>query len=263
MDWIELGVGAFLGGVISIIIDHFFISENTERRIEYEIESTSIITEKISKDLAPAPSLKIQFGTERESEDVQVLTSSVIKIQNTGYTVVENANISPDDPIRIHAKDDARIYQTKILDTRGTANNFMVTPRFSKYIDIAFSFVNPMDGVKIQVFHSGKSGNALEIRGTIIGGPKIREKSHWKRDLKKILIVPAISSVLLGLVVFFLVPWTVQNVLGTPVQLGILNLAVLFLIVFLSLTFAIVYVEKVYDYAMPKILERVFNDKEW
>ncbi len=263
MDWIELGVGAFLGGVISIIIDHFFISENTERRIEYEIESTSIITEMISKDLAPAPSLKIQFGTERESEDVQVLTSSVIKIQNTGYTVVENANISPDDPIRIHARDDARIYQTKILDTRGTANNFLVTPRFSKYIDIAFSFVNPMDGVKIQVFHSGKSGNALEIRGTIIGGPKIREKSHWKRDLKKILIVPAISSVLLGLVVFFLVPWTVQNVLGTPVQLGILNLAVLFLIVFLALTFAIVYVEKVYDYAMPKILERVFNDKEW
>lgn len=263
MDWIELGVGAFLGGVISIIIDHFFISENTERRIEYEIESTSLITEKVSKDLAPAPSLRIQFGTDRESEDVQVLTSSIITIQNTGYTVIESTNIPPDDPIRIHARDDARIYQTKVLATRGSANNFLVTPRYSKYIDIGFSFINPMDGVRIQVFHSGKTGNALEIRGTIIGGPKIQKKSHWKRDLKVILIVPAIASMLLALIVFFLVPWTVQNVLGTPVQLGILNLAVLFLIVFLALSLAIVYVGKVYDYIMPKILERVFNDREW
>jgi len=263
MDLIELGVGAFLGGVISILIDHFFISENTERRIEYEIESSSVITEKISENLAPAPSLKIQFGTERESDDVEVLTSSVMKIQNTGYTVIESANISPDDPIRIYARDEAKIYQTKILDTRGTANNFLVTPRHAKYIDISFAFLNPMDGVKIQVFHSGRSGSALDIRGTIIGGPKIREKSHWKRNLKQFLIVPAIASMLLGLIVFFLFPWTVQNVLGTPVQVGILNLAVLFLIVFLALTFAIIYVGKVYDTVMPKILERIFNDKEW
>jgi hypothetical protein len=263
MDWIELAVGAFLGGVISIIIDHFFISENTERKIEYEIESSSLITEKLSGDPAPAPSLKIQFGTERESEDVRVLTSSVIKIQNTGYTVIEKNNISPDDPIRVYARDDTKIFQTRILDTRGTANNFLVTPRYTKYIDIGFAFLNPMDGVKIQVFHSGKSGDALEIRGTIIGGPKIRGKSHWKRELKQVLIVPAIASMLLGLIVFFLFPWTVQNVLGTPVQLGILNLAVLFLIVFLALTFAIIYVGRVYDFIMPKILERVFNDKEW
>jgi hypothetical protein len=263
MDWTELLVGAFLGSVISILIDHFFISENTERRIEYEIESSCMITEKISENLAPAPSLKIQFGTERESEDVQILTSSVIKIQNTGYTVIESTNISPDDPIRIYARDETRIYQTKILDTRGTANNFLVNTRYAKYIDVGFSFLNPMDGIKIQVFHSGKSGSALEVRGTIIGGPKIMEKSHWKRYLKQILIVPAIASMLLGLIVFFGFPWTVQNVLGTPVQLGILNLAVLFLIVFLALTFAIIYVEKVYDYIMPKILERLFNDKEW
>jgi hypothetical protein len=263
MDWIELAVGAFLGGVISIIIDHFFISENTERRIEYEIASSSLITEKISEDLAPAPSLKILFGTEQESEDVEILTSSVIKIQNTGYTVIESANISPDDPIRIYARKGARIYQTKILDTRGMANNFLVTPRNAKFIDIGFSFLNPMDGVRIQVFHSGKSGSALEVRGTVIGGPKIQEKSHWKKNLMQILIVPATASMLLGLIVFFLFPWTVQNVLGTPVQLGILNLAVLFLIVFLALSFAIVYVEKVYDYLMPKIRERLFNDTEW
>lgn len=68
---------------------------------------------------------------------------------------------------------------------------------------------------------------------------------------------------ILALIVFFLIPWTVQNVLGTPVQLGIVNLAVLFLIVFLALTFAIIYVEKAYDHIMPKILEMVFNDKEW
>ena len=263
MDWIELAVGAFLGGVISIIIDHFFISENTERRIEYEIASSSLITEKIPEDPAPAPSLKILFGTERESEDVQILTSSVIKIQNTGYTVIESTNISTDDPIRIYARDGARIYQTRILDTRGMANNFLVTPRNAKYIDIGFSFLNPMDGVRIQIFHSGKSGSALEVRGTIIGGPRIQEKSRWKKNLMQILIVPATASILLGLVVFFLFPWTVQNVLGTPVQLGILNLAVLFLVVFLALSFAIVYVEKVYDYLMPKIRERLFNDTEW
>jgi sensor histidine kinase regulating citrate/malate metabolism len=263
MDWIELAVGAFLGGVISIVIDHFFISENTDRKIEYEIENTCLITEKISENLTPAPSLKIQFGTERESEDVQVLTSSVIKIQNVGYTVIESANISPDDPIRIHARDDTRIFLSKIQDTRGMANNFHVTPRNSKYIDVAFSFLNPMDGVKIQVFHSGKTGSALEISGTVIGGPKIKETSHWKKNLKHILIVPAIASMLLGLIVFFAFPWTVQNVLGTPVQLGILNLAVLFLIVFLTLTFVIVYVDKIYDRIMGKLQERVFNDKEW
>jgi len=262
-DWVELVTGAFTGGVLSVIIDHFFISENTERKIEYEIESTSLITEKIAEDVAPAPMLKIQFGTERESEDVQVLTSSVIKIQNTGYTVIENSNISPDDLIRIHARDEAKIYLTKILDIRGTANNFLVSPRYEKYIDISFSFLNPMDGIRIQVFHSGKTGDVLDITGTIIGGPKILRKSLWKKKLKQLLIVPAIASVLLGLIISFLFPWTVQNVLGTPVQLGILNLVVLFLFVFLILTFTIVYVEKVYDYIMPKVLERLFNDKEW
>ena len=253
MEFFDLIIGAIIGAIISIVISHFYLFKSTQKKIEYEISSVNLITEKISEDISSTPSLKIRYGTEDNPEDVKILTSSIVKIENVGYNEIVYENVSPDDPLRISIKDENKLYFAKILDIRGTGNRFKLVPHDAKYVDILFAFLNRKDGVKIQIFHSGKTSDIVEIQGTIIGGPKIIEKPRWKKNIGANLFVPTISSALLGLIIFFILPLISKNPVAT--QFGLIGLVALFFVFIIVLTIALteLAVLKVYDYCMAKL----------
>jgi hypothetical protein len=259
MEFVDLLIGLIIGAIISIIISHFYLFKSTQKKIEYEISSVNLITEKISEDISSTPSLKIRYGTEDKPEDVKILTSSIVKIENVGYNEIVYENVSPDDPLRISIKEDNKLYFAKIINTRGTGNRFELVPHDAKYVDILFAFLNRKDGVKIQIFHSGKTSDTVEIHGTIIGGPKIIEKPRWKKNIGAILFVPTITSVLLGFILFFIVPIISQNSAAT--QFGLIGLAALFFVFLFVLLIAVaeLAVLKVYDFCRAKISK----DQEW
>jgi len=259
MDWLELIIGAIIGAIIAIPISYFFLLKGTQKKIEYEIESVNLITEKISEDISSTPSLKIRYGTEDKPEDVKVLTASIIKIENVGYNEILRENISEDNPLRISIKGEDKLYFAKILDTRGEGNRFSMVSHDGKYVDIQFAFLNRKDGVKIQVFHSGKTDDVVEIHGTIIGGPIIIEKPRWKKNLGAMLFVMAFTSVFWGLILYFLPPILSQS--STATQFGLIGLAALFVVFLVVLTIAVTELAayKVYDFCIVKLTK----EKEW
>lgn len=104
MDWIELLIGGILGAIIAIPISYFFLLKGTQKKIEYEIDSVNLITEKISEDISSTPSLKIQYGTEDNAEDVKILTASIIKIENVGYNEIKKEDISDENHFEFQLK---------------------------------------------------------------------------------------------------------------------------------------------------------------
>jgi hypothetical protein len=248
MNWYDLILGAIIGAIVSLIISYIFLIKGTEKKIQYEIKSFNLITEKISEKISNAPSLKILYGKETNSEDVKVLTSSIIKIENSGYNAIKYSDIAPDDPLRIVVKDPYKLYFTREIDEKGKANNFFIESHNEKYVDIEFSHLNPKDGIKIQIFHSGNSNEENEIRGTIIGGPKIKEKPEWKKNIGKSLIVPIVSILISVLIIYSVFQLFIQSMIST--QVGIIAFTILFIcfIVFFVYILSLLLVSKIHDY---------------
>jgi len=261
MEWLDLIVGAFLSAIIGIPLSYFFLIKSAEKKIEFEIESFNLITDKISENILCAPSLKIQYGTETDSEDVKILTSSIIKIENTGINAIVQKDISSDNPLRIYVKDDSKLYFVRELGKMGKANNFDIHSHEEKYVDISFTHLNRGDGIKIQVFHSGKSSEAIEICGTVIGGPEIKEKPKWKKNIEKFLIVGSFSFIIsfIAVTLFFNFgfSWAIQQVLGT--QVGLVSLVVLsvLLIVIIIVSLSMAIVNRIYDYIIANWFKKV------
>ncbi len=239
MDWLELIIGALIGGIIGFIISYFFLIKSTQKKIGYEIKSFNLITEGIAEKISIAPSLRITFGTETSSEDVKVLTSSIVILENTGYNAIVSGDISPDDPLRIIVKDEFKLYFAREIERKGTANNFdVISNNENKSVDIRFHHLNPRDGIKIQIFHSGKSNEAILICGTVVGGPAIKEKPEWKMNIGKSLIVPMISILVSMAIFVFGLPFVLQTAMSS--QSGAVALTVVFLSIFVVVVYIVI-----------------------
>jgi hypothetical protein len=252
MDWLGIIVTIIIG-FIGILLGYFFFIKEIQKKIEYEIKSFTLIPEEISEKISQAHSLKILYGREGDFEDVKILTSSIIKIENTGWKEIVKNNIAPDDPLRIFVKDKFKLYFAKELDRKGSANNFDIKSHNERYVDISFAHLNRGDGIKIQVYHSGSSNDAVEIHGTVIGGPKVKEKPKWKKNIGKILIVGIVSFSISVLILYFMFPLMIQSLLGTTE--GLLSLVVLFVIgiVFFIVALTMAGTDRIYEYLAKRM----------
>jgi hypothetical protein len=259
MDWIELILGTILGAIIAIPISYFFLLKGTQKIVEYEIKSFNLITETISEKISSAPSLKIRYGTEINSEDVKILTSSIIKIENTGFIAIEKKDVIPDEPVQIVVKDNSKLYFARMIDYRGKGNDFETNVHDEKYVDISFHHLNRKDGIKVQVFHSGKSSEAIEIRGNIVGGPEIKEKPEWKKSFGQSFVVPIATGCILILLVSFFGQQVFTELFGTTT--GLIGVVLIFLI--FSVACIVIGAMTLGSWIYKSIFNKYFNKTNW
>jgi hypothetical protein len=129
-------------------------------------------------------------------------------------------DVAPTDPLRIEAKDSHKILQAEIVYTRTKANNFSVNLSAEhNFVSIKFDYFHTNEGIVIDLYHTGASGEEINLFGTIKGVHKIKSGTLEEgsfldplldRTLGKIIDAeekyPILSKILFWLVIIPLFP---------------------------------------------------------
>lgn len=125
--------------------------------------------------------LEIRF----EGNLVPRVTSSRLVIWNSGKTTIRRNDLVGADPLRLQVGGDGEILRASIVGATRAVNKFEVGVS-SGNVDralLTFDFLDPADGVTIDVVHSGGRAD-LEISGTVIGIPSgIRQYRELRTSL--------------------------------------------------------------------------------
>jgi hypothetical protein len=246
MDSIDLVFTIFLtlvGIIFGAIITYIYGVKGNEKKIEYEITSYKLISETLSEKLSQTPTFKILSG----EEPISSLSSSLIRIENTGFKALKSEDFTPEHPIRITVNRDknnnnTRIYFSQIIERHGVDNNFDLISDSStdnetqkteiNYYQLSFHHINRGEGVKIRVFHSGKEDDDLKIYGVVIDGPPISKKPEWKKDTSKNSPISMMSAIITYAAFFilalFFIPTSIVASLGVGVLFFIITLFAMF-----------------------------------
>jgi hypothetical protein len=230
------------------ILGYFFLLKSTQKRIEYELIQYELIPQFITEDLAFNPDFIISF----QSNPISCLTSTIIKIENTGYNAISGINdISPNDLIRITSPEGIQIFDALLLKSHGSDIQFKREIEENRIVKLHFHHLNPGDGVKINIFHSGNQETEIQISGTVIGGPKISHKPKWRLNLMdkvSMFIGVIVSTVILILNFLFLNHNIFANIFAAILVL----FAICFIWAMLAALIA-VSIETVFKYTLSKI----------
>lgn len=221
IPWLGTLIGIF--GIFIAIF--FYLRSRKISRLAYQHDTTSIIG---SADARFPNELEIYF----DGKAVPRVTLERIVLWNAGNTTLRGSQIVKTDPLRFELRNsNASILKVNVLKHSREVNACSVTRRKDnqRIADINFDFLDPGDGIAIEIIHSGSSED-LEIRGTLIGMPngiKDYGKLNVKQQFVKKLPYPyiriasklglsvnsfiAIYTLIAGLVLIFLGIYFITN----------------------------------------------------
>jgi len=113
---------------------------------------------------------KLQFNYDKINIDD--LTISDIYVWNKGNVTIEKDDIANLSPLEIASKPPHKILDSFITETNENSNNWTILKLEDKIL-IKMDYVDPGQGCKITVYHTGK---ALSLEGKIKGGVLKKEK---------------------------------------------------------------------------------------
>lgn len=187
-DWLAtnpwFGILGFIAGVIGIILT---IRSKKEKLPLFAIRSNNIIRDLASR-FEP---LQVLYSRQR----VENLTVTKLAFWNGGRETINNQDIASIDPLAVYVKSGYKILDTKVLYSKNPANQFSFTTADDKsHIKLNFEYLDKNEGGVIQLLHTGKSSDDIEVRGTIKGAGKPINKSVRKiQNILSISIIPSKS----------------------------------------------------------------------
>ena len=160
-------VAAFIFGIYS------WFAGKRRREISYVSSSYRIV----QKGKEKIPDLTLLY----EKEEIEELTISNYAIWNSGNEVIEEGDIVASKPLRIYSdKESTKILDVTVLSESDETNGFAIENIKDNSAELRFDYINPFEGVVIQVMHTGtKTG--LRIEGKIKGGSELRTLSKGKK----------------------------------------------------------------------------------
>lgn len=117
-----------------------------------------------------------QLEVKYQSREIEQLSSTTITIWNNGNKTLEENDIPKATPLRISTKDDVEILGYRISDINNKANKVTLTTfeeENRQSLKIDFSYLDPNDGFKVEILHTGRSSSDIKISGRIKGKGKI------------------------------------------------------------------------------------------
>jgi hypothetical protein len=155
----------FLGVILTII---FFSKSKKIKLPYYAVRSVNLVRDMVSS----IESLEMLYS----GEHIENLTATKIALWNAGHDTINGQDIASADPLAVHIKGESKILDAKVLHTKNPANQFSVdTADDRSFATIQFDYIDKDEGVVIQLFHTGRSSEDIEISGKIKGvGKPIR-----------------------------------------------------------------------------------------
>lgn len=189
------GIGALLLGiagtaVVTVTVDWF--------RRPTKLLAVSVWTENMVRQLSSWVSdLTVTY----QGRAVTAASVSKVVIWNDGRKELKKDDIAPAGPVRISARAPAQILDVSPLRVSRDATRASVSPLTAAgHAEIGFDYLNPGDGLAIQVIHTGVSDADLIVAGEIIGGRSVRITDPWRRWVTNLLA----TVMIVGLVALIL-----------------------------------------------------------
>ncbi|HHT9124318.1 MAG TPA: hypothetical protein ACFYD6_00705 [Candidatus Brocadiia bacterium] len=167
--WGALGFLLALFSIILAVI--FFISGRRTKEPTYAIQSTNLIQDFTSRFEA----LEITFAGKRISN----FTATKVAFWNNGKETINSSDIVFADPLMIKVKNECKILDSSVSHPKegSNPNQFKIVPsEDGSHVLIQFDYLDKDEGGVIQLLHTGKSSDDVEVCGTVkeYGKPKRR-----------------------------------------------------------------------------------------
>lgn len=216
-DYIDFLSYPSLNGFLAIAGFIFAIYTWFKARKKHRFSSHSIGSTLIGSSFSELPQ---QVEILYEGEQVTQVTSSTFILWNSGNQVIMKERLKTIDPLRIDISEGGKILKYDIIKTNNKTNNFSIKKNDTgNSLNIEFDFLEPLNGIRINILHTGKQSNIL-CNGTIIGNKRIgfkNKKPALNSSLKKTVLksssfisksIPAtaIALLLMILAVSFIFP---------------------------------------------------------
>lgn len=153
---------ALLGIVLAII---FFIRSRRTKEPQYVIRSTNLMRDFTSR----LEALEMTYAGERISN----LTATKLAFWNNGKDTINGSDIASADPLMVKVNDGYKILDSSVLYAKNAANQFSINQSDDgSHVLIQFDYLDADEGGVIQLLHTGKSSDDIEVCGTIKGAGK-------------------------------------------------------------------------------------------
>jgi hypothetical protein len=183
--WFNSAIG-ISGLIISILSVYFYLNSIRKPLIGIYKIGYSLI------DYDEVKSSKIEAIIDGQKIDKLIKTS--IYIWNKGNKVLRNNDIAEKDKLRIVWSENELVYNASI----GKVNNKIVNAEIlndfdNRNINISFDYLNPKDGMRIDILHNSFSKN-FNIEGTIIGTKRSIKNLNMKDPEKLFRVLDFLVS---------------------------------------------------------------------
>lgn len=166
---------AFVLAIIGIVLAIFFYIRSKRQRVPiYSVRSINLVEQSIEK----IDNIEILYS----GSTVKNLSIARVAIWNQGKETINNTDIAPSDPIKIICTGTTSFLGLKIVYEKNPVNNFFLFPvpnptkpdeDLQNEMTVNFDYLDYEEGAIIQVFHTGKTGDEIQVVGSIKGAGKI------------------------------------------------------------------------------------------
>jgi len=151
-----------LGSIITFIASFIFYKLSLQRSklTYYTVDSTLIDKES---QLIPN-----EFKIVNGDDELSKLVRTNIYLWNSGNKSIRKEDLVDKDRLRIELKKDLKIYSYNIAKNTDFSNGMAIDYISDNVIYLCLDYLEPRDGVRIEILHDNESSNA-KMRGKVIG----------------------------------------------------------------------------------------------
>jgi hypothetical protein len=178
--WFQLS--GFAVGVVGLAIAILIYALSRRyKRIWYDIRSFALV----ERERSTVPGLQVTF----EKKPVDALTISKACIWNSGNEALRHGDFAPTQPLLIEVGNKAQILEASIVQTSSKSCQCEIERAGGNSYAIKFDFLDPSDGLVVQVAHTGTASEDVNVTGHIVGGGKISRPRPLEilRPIKSVL----------------------------------------------------------------------------
>jgi preprotein translocase subunit SecG len=153
-----------LFGVLSVVL---YFRGKKEKRPQYCTHGSNLF--QGLKGIVPGVSVHFPG----HSDPIPRLSVAKLLFWNQGKETIRRQDIVKGEPIRIVCNA-GKILQANIIDQSEPSNRFSETvSQDHETVTLNFDYMDPGNGVTLQIFHTAPSDKQLEMRGKIVGAKEI------------------------------------------------------------------------------------------
>lgn len=182
----------FLAICTIIGVPSFIYAIATHRRIQISCADSSLPI--IEKGTSIFKKLSVHY----DGESVEKVTVTRVAIWNSGNEEIEESRFVNGKSISLRCDDKTKILDAKIIQETDSDNHFRIDECSEHEIKLSMDYMNPKDGVVVQVIHTG-SYKSISVDCKLKGGNKIKKSSiaydptptpkKYEKDSKRFFMV--------------------------------------------------------------------------